>query len=150
MGSFINKVMGGGLLEGVSQIIGRFKLSPTEAATLAHEVKVLAASREAQMEQTFRAEMAAKEQIITSEMSQSDSYTKRARPSLVYVGLGAIVFNYCFIPLLQTIMEITVTPFALPSEFWAAWAGTVGLWSIGRSVERTGNKSKIVTLINGS
>jgi hypothetical protein len=150
MGGFISKIMGGGLLEGVSSIIGKFKLDPTEAATLAHEVKVLAASREAQMEQTFRTEMAAKQKIIVAEMNQSDSYTKRARPTLVYVGLSCITFNYCLIPLLQTLMGITVVPFALPLEFWTAWGGTVGLWSLGRSFEKTGVKNNVVRMINGS
>ena len=36
MGSFISKIMGGGLLEGVSSIIGKFKLDPTEAVSYTH------------------------------------------------------------------------------------------------------------------
>ena len=94
--------------------------------------------------------MEAKSAIIVAEMAQGDTFTKRARPMLVYVGLGAIVYNYCLVPTLMLFMSTPIQPFALPTEFWATWGGTMSLWSLGRTMERRGSRSKVTQVITGS
>ena len=96
------------------------------------------------MEETIRAELSAKERILVAELNQGDSYTKRARPTVVYAGLVMIAYNYCMAPSLG-IMRID-----LPTEFWAGWSGIVATWSIGRSVEKSGKGNKATKVITGS
>ena len=92
-------------------------------------------------------EIQAKRDIIVAELQHGDGFTKRARPMVVYVGLGAMVFNYCFIPFFKFIIgiiaqlggsTITITPepFALPPEFWWAWGGVLSIYVVGRSAEK--------------
>jgi hypothetical protein len=151
MGGLLTKIMGGGLLDGVASVISKFKLDPTKAAELEHDIRLLAAEREKAIESTFRSEMEAKARIIVSEMAQGDAFTKRARPMLVYVGLGAIVYNYCVVPTIQlTAGAPDIQPFTLPGEFWAAWGGTVGVWSLGRTMERRGAKDRLTKAITGN
>jgi hypothetical protein len=91
-------------------------------------------------------------------MDSGDNYTKRARPTLVYFGMVVIFFNYCLVPAAQALTSTLVEPFMLPLEFWVAWGGTVGIWSAGRSAEKTvatkprkegGLTDKLLSAING-
>ena len=98
----------------------------------------------AELEKTQRAELEAKQKIIVAEMQQGDNYTKRARPTVVYVGLAMIAVNYVLMPILGR------PAIPLPAEFWMAWGGVVSVWSIGRSAEKVGVKNKAVKTITGS
>jgi hypothetical protein len=109
----------------------------------------------------------AKSNIMVAEMQQSDLYTKRARPTLVYAGLLMIFINYVLFPFVARMVgafsdtmtvEVAKTltaPLALPTEFWAAWGGVCSVWVLGRSVEKRGvsatsNLGKVVGLITGN
>ena len=84
-----------------------------------------------------------KKSVILDELVLGDKYTRRARPSLIYFGLLVIFLNYCFVPLIQLLSGVLLPkPFELPAEFWWAWGGVVGTWSVGRSTERIKTKSK--------
>lgn len=94
----------------------------------------------------------AQKSIIVSEMQQSDNFTKRARPSVVYCGLGFIFLVHVAFPILSWFTKQQVpTTLVLPEAFWWAWSGCVGIWMIGRSVEKSGatglasDLAKIVT-----
>ncbi len=124
--SFISKIFGGGLKEvlgGVDSLIGRFKISPAEEEQFKLELERLLQQRDSEIEQTIRAELSAKERILVAELQQGDAYTKRARPTVVYVGLGFILLNYCIVPAIQAVAGKVVDPFPLPTEFWVAWGG---------------------------
>ena len=106
-------------------------------------------------------EMEAKRDIIVEELRQADLYTKRARPTVIYVGIGAIVFNHCLIPLLTTLAKIIaqiwgvtliidLQPFDLPDGFWYAWGGLVCTYVVGRSLEKRGVQGKAIELITGN
>ena len=69
---------------------------------------------------------------------------------MVYYGLLAIFFNYSLLPFLQWYGGETPKPFDLPTEFWVAWGGIVGTWSIGRSAERRGARNKVTSLVTGN
>ena len=114
-------------------------------------MQALLQQRDTEIEQTMRQELQAKESILVAELQQGDGYTKRARPTVVYYGLLAIFFNYSVIALRSMANGgETPKPFDLPTEFWIAWGGIVGTWSIGRSAERRGARNKVTSLVTGS
>ena len=114
----------------------------------------------------------AQKEIIVAEMNQSDTYTKRARPSVIYAGLLFIGLVYVVIPsIIKAILAISIatkapgelattkaviaelaglTRLELPTEFWVAWGSVVSIWSIGRSVEKKGMANKLVSMITGN
>ncbi len=91
----------------------------------------------------------AQKSIIVAEMQQGDDYTKRARPTLVYAGLIFIFLVHVFLPIIAFYKGGPIPVLSLPEEFWWAWGSVVGIWSIGRSIERNGVGGKIVGAITG-
>ena len=83
-------------------------------------------------------------------MQQGDSYTKRARPTIVYAGLAAIFLVHVIAPILSAFLSNTVPSITLPEEFWYTWGGICGVWMVGRSAERIGLKSRIVDIVTGN
>ena len=153
-----------GLLDGLGGIIDQLHLSKEEKQQFSLQMEQLLQQRDTEIEETIRAELQAKERVLVAELAQGDSYTKRARPTVVYVGLAVIVFNYCIVPLVlkaisliaqygdgdPSLASITFEPLALPVEFWVGWSGIVATWSIGRSAEKRGIRNKAVQLITGT
>ena len=104
--------------------------------------------------------------IIVAEMVQGDNYTKRARPTLVYVGLAAMVVNNIVLPFVIDMIMIfyalnhftieqlkklsEVGEYNMPAEFWIAWGGAVSIWSIGRSAERRGAIGRVLSMVTGN
>lgn len=157
-GSFIDKV---------SVAAKRFITTDKDRNDFALELEGLLQARDSEIEQTIRAELSAKERVMVAELQQSDNYTKRARPTVVYAGLAFIAFNYVLVPFLGLIVGLivgsvgingvtsddlaTVTkPLELPVEFWTAWGGICATWVIGRSAEKRGDRNKLVTAITGT
>jgi hypothetical protein len=105
-----------------------------------------------------------KERVMTAELAQGDLFTKRARPTIVYTGLAAIVLNHVIFPqfvyfsnMILTTLTLPVlgTPpsIELPTEFWWAWTGVCSVYAIGRSAEKVkvgGMAGKIAGMITGS
>ncbi|SPD73799.1 conserved hypothetical protein [uncultured Desulfobacterium sp.] len=88
--------------------------------------------------------------IIVAEMQQSDNFTKRARPTIVYAGLSFIFFVHVFLPLLAFITKNPMPSLTLPNEFWVTWGGVCSIWVIGRSAEKYGITNKITGMITGN
>lgn len=148
MGWFSDMFAGGveGILGGVKGIISEFHLAPEKEAEINVKLQALIQQRLADLESTARTELQAKERVLTAELQQGDNYTKRARPTVVYLGLLFIMWNYCVVPLWHQ------TALPLPTEFWVAWGGIVGTWAIGRSAEKIkvgGTVGKIGRAITG-
>jgi hypothetical protein len=153
-----------GLLDGLGGIIDQFHLSPEQKEQFKLQMQALLQKRDDRIQETLRSELAAKERVLVAELSQGDNYTKRARPTVVYVGLAVIVFNYCIVPVLLKLGGLIATlgghtaaldsigyePLTLPVEFWLGWSGIVATWSIGRSAEKRGIRNKAVSMITGS
>jgi hypothetical protein len=87
--------------------------------------------------------------IIVSEMQQTDNYTKRARPTLVYAGLLFIFLVHVIFPIAAFYTNKPTPEISLPPEFWWAWSGVCGVWIIGRSAEKRGATNKLVSMITG-
>ncbi len=84
----------------------------------------------------------AKEKIMVAELQQTDNYTKRARPTIIYGGLAILALNHVLLPWAAWFgihifsKAINLPSITLPSEFWIAWGGVCGVYAFGRSKEK--------------
>ena len=92
----------------------------------------------------------AQKEIIVAEMNQGDKFTKRARPMVVYAGLGFIFLVHVFLPMFSHFKGTAIPTLSLPQEFWWAWSSVVGIWAIGRSCEKYGASNKLISTITGN
>ncbi|ACL05250.1 conserved hypothetical protein [Desulfatibacillum aliphaticivorans] len=111
----------------------------------------------------------AKRDIMVAEASQDDKWTKRARPAIIYCGLAFIFIVHVFFPIVTKSIILGCLIFApekltpevmaalksymdlsLPTAFWTAWGGAVSIYAIGRTAEKRGVQSKLVSLITGN
>jgi hypothetical protein len=144
------------VVDGIAHVADRFIETPDERSAFKLQVKSLVERRNSELEQTLRAELGAKERILVAELKQGDAYTKRARPSVVYVGLVFIGINYVLVPLVSRLLQfkwpgLSVEPLAdLPVEFWAAWGGICTTWVIGRSAEKRGSRNRAIEAVTGN
>lgn len=144
MPKWIDRIMGKGIADSAEKIgnmverVGAGHLGKKELRLELE--KLLAADRERASAEIVT-EIAAKERILVAELQQSDAYTKRARPTIVYVGLLASIAD-----------GIGYIDFTMPDQFWPVWAGVAGLWVIGRSAEKVkvnGTAGKVAAAITG-
>lgn len=164
--SWIGNLLGGSagtIINEVGNIADKFHLSGEEKQQFKLEMEALLQKRDSEIEQTVRKELEAKERVLVAELNQGDNYTKRARPTVVYFGLGLIFLNYCLVPGIQFLRgtatatcgsdgkQCAITSgIQLPDEFWWAWGGIVGTWAIGRSLEKTGASNRVSRAITGN
>jgi hypothetical protein len=157
MGFNLASILGSNLGEVVKDVVGTFKLSPEKKAELqaevdknAHEIAVKEYELQVKLEDSVQSLIDAQKSIIVAEMQQADTFTKRARPMMVYAGLLFIFLNHVILPYISYFVGKNVPPIVLPDQFWWAWTGVCGIWMIGRSAEKMGNTSKLVKQITGS
>ena len=141
------ELIGSGVSKLAEAIFGGIdSISTTEEEKLAAKArmaKVITAYEKDLMDYVRGIEEAQRD-VIVAELKQDDKYTKRARPTVVYVGLAAFIFNYVLIPNLGQVLallglgaaSVTLVPIAFPTAFWVAWGGVTGTWAIGRSAEK--------------
>jgi hypothetical protein len=149
----LSKIFGGGtaaVVNGIGGIIDKFKLDPSEKENFKSEFEKLLRDKDVELEKTLRSELETKQKIMVTELSQGDNYTKRARPTIVYSGLAFIFINYCLVPIVQSIAGAHIDPLKLPVEFWVAWGGVVGVYGIGRSIEKRGIRNVFTQAATGN
>ena len=134
----------------VGDVVDRFHLSGEEKQRFKLEMEALLQQRDSEIEQTLRSELQAKERILVAELQQGDTYTKRARPTVVYAGLGFTLFNYTIVPVISKMNGIDISPLELPPEFWYGWSGIVATWSVGRTMEKRGASNPFSRTVTGS
>ncbi|ACF13511.1 conserved hypothetical protein [Chloroherpeton thalassium ATCC 35110] len=139
-----------GILEGVNSLVSKFKLSPKEQEAFELQVKALLQQQHAELEATYRKEVEAKMEIMKAELVQGDTYTKRARPTIVYAGLIFIFIVHVLFPIIVYLSGHPVPDIQLPDDFWWAWGSVVSVYGIGRSVEKFGAQNKVTNLITGT
>lgn len=141
----------GSFIESVANAADRFIETPEDKANFKLQLESLLQQRDSEIEQTIRAELQAKERMMVAELQQDDNYTKRARPTVVYAGLGFIFLNYVLFPLAALLTGVESKPLAnLPAEFWMAWGGICSSWVIGRSMEKRGVRNPVISTITGT
>jgi hypothetical protein len=151
--SLLSKIAGaftGGLADSIADVADKFIETPDEKRAFKLAVEQEISRRVQQGEETARAEINARAQVITAELQQDDLYTKRARPTLIYFGMLMIALNYFVVPLIQMISGLEISPFEIPFEFWVAWGGAVSVYTIGRSMEKKGSSSAFSQVVTGN
>jgi len=157
---------GTNVLDSLSDVVDRFITNPDERKAFEMELKrieeqhrqnqrqflsemeQLTQKRESEIEQTIRAELKVQESILVAELQQGDRYTKRARPTVIYVGLFFILLELFGIRhiildqlnLGENALNIIQGSDAIFKTFLAAWAGVVGVYAVGRSIEKRGTR----------
>ncbi|MFV0591193.1 MAG: 3TM-type holin [Draconibacterium sp.] len=148
------KLFGQGITEVVSSVgdvVDRFTLTKEEKQEFKLEMQSSLMKLEGELEETYRKELDARQEIIKAEMAQGDLYTKRARPTIVYAGMLFIFFVYVLVPVIAYIGGANEMPkIELPSEFWWAWGTVVGVYGVGRTAEKMGVTNKLTNFITGS
>jgi len=125
-------------------------MTPAEKAAAQGKIEERIAQRDKALLDTQKS-------VIVAEMNQSDNYTKRARPTIVYFGLAAIGIVHVLLPVIAWIVLVStgkpltdMPTITLPGHFWTAWGGVCSIWVIGRSAEKRGVTNKRVGLITGN
>lgn len=148
--SKISSLFTGGIVDTVANVADRFIETDDEKRQFKLQIEAELSKRVAEAEATTRSIIDARAKVITAELQQGDNYTKRARPTLIYFGMGMICINYLIIPLIQTVKGVAIAPFILPTEFWVAWGGAVSVYTIGRSFEKSGASNKFSRVSTGN
>ena len=151
--SWLSSILGGGIGEIIGKvggIVDNLNLSGEEKQQFKLQLESLLQKRDSEVEQTIRIELQAKERVLVAELQQGSTFTKSARPMVVYSGLAFIGINYVIVPIIGLLNGMTIPPLELPVEFWAGWSGIVATWSIGRSFEKRGTQNRVTSAITGS
>ena len=139
----ISSILGGGVGELFSKIVGVFKLSPERAAefaslreTHAVELQKLQIELETKLQDSISREIEAASANIRAEASSGDKFTSRARPSFIYVMLGIFICNYIVFPLMSR------PPLAFPEPlFWLFGSCMLG-YTGARTWEKLASNAK--------
>ena len=73
-------------------------------------------------------------QNIRAEEGSGDKFTVRARPSVIWMGVLLIFWNYALVPVFG--FRWHMTPCALPDAFWWTWGTVVTGYVFSRSTEK--------------
>lgn len=140
MANWLNKILGAGVTEGI-RAVGEVMEKHTGKKERDIAVgKMLVEQANAQMA-LIKEELGVRERIMVAELTQDDKYTKRARPTIVYVGLLAMIVD-----------GVQAIPFIMPEMFWDGWMVAVSVWAVGRTAEKIGAAGKlgdIASMITG-
>ena len=138
-------IFGGNIADGVAKIISLFKLDPNVAAQHAEELAKIQADLVAKQMDAATAEVQAARDTIVAEAQSGDSYTRRARPSFMYLVEFILAFNFIILPLIQMLSHQALSPMALPSPllwlFGSAILGYTGARSWDKFMEAPGDSS---------
>jgi hypothetical protein len=177
--SFISKISefisgaGTNLIDSVSGAVDKFVTTAEEKEKLKQELlriqgeqqknqrnfilrmEELTQQREKEIEVTIRQELNAKKEVLLAELKQDDRYTKRARPTVVYVGLIFILLEllglrHIIMHYLNIDSEIIANSDQIFKMFLGVWGSVLGVYSIGRSVEKRGTRNAWTSFITGN
>uniref|UniRef100_A0A6M3IIH3 Putative holin n=1 Tax=viral metagenome TaxID=1070528 RepID=A0A6M3IIH3_9ZZZZ len=141
----------GGVADFAKSVVDRIwppAADPKDKLAAQVAMEQLLESRESQLLDTQKS-------IIVAELQQGDKYTKRARPSIIYMGLGSFALVSVIVPVCSWVLTLCGLPNTLPDikfpeAFWAAWGATASVWSLGRTAERWKIGGKLLNIINGN
>ena len=164
---------GTNLIDSLSDVVDTFVTTKEEKAKIKQELlriqeeqkqnqrnflmrmEELTQQREKEVEQTIRQELNAKKDVMMAELNQDDKYTKRARPTVVYVGLLFILLEllglrHIIMTYLKVDAEIIANSDQIFKMFLGVWGSVIGVYSIGRSAEKRGTRNSWIPVITGS
>lgn len=162
--SIISLVSGsaGSVIDSVADVVDRFVTTSDEKAELQKEllkikneydkqannytkdIMTLIQKREADIEDTIRTEMKSKAEIMIAELKQDDKYTKRARPTIIYVGLALLMLDflglrYIIFHFLDLPKEMVANSDKVFMMFLGVWGTVASVYGIGRTLEKRGS-----------
>ena len=82
--------------------------------------------------------------IVKAEMLQ-DKFTKRARPTIMYLFAFIILMNYCVMPIISVLFHLNLGVIELPGVAWDVFKVVFSVYAISRTAEKT---DVIASLIN--
>ena len=133
MGISLQEILGANLGEAFKEIVSAFKCDPTIKEQLIAQI-------DANKDTLLQKEMDLNAKLndvaganIRAEQQSGDKYVTRARPSVIWWGLGLIVFNYGVVNLVSHWTK--VTPVDLPQAFWWTWGTVVTGYVFNRSAQ---------------
>lgn len=133
MGIGISDILGGSLFDSVGKIISQFHMSPEDKAKVQAELEAQkAAIQTAENDYNAKLNDIAGQNIRAEEQS-GDKYTVRARPSVIWVGLAVIVWNYC---LMNFLTRWGFTVMNLPDAFWWTFSTVTTGYVFNRTAEK--------------
>lgn len=147
---WLGKIFGGSdVVEKIGGVVNKFSENHLGKKELTLEIeKILAEDRKA-LHSEVVAELGAKERVLVAELAQGNTYTKAARPTVVYTGLAVLLINHVILPWTSHFAGMEIPEIKIPMEFWIGWSGIVATWSIGRDTVRTGARNKFATAVTG-
>lgn len=142
--NWLNKLFSAGVGQAVEQIGGvveRVSAGHLGKKEMQLELEKMLHERDTALIAQLTTEITSKEKIMVAELQQGDKFTKRARPTIVYVGLLAALFDG---------LGYDWAKFTMPPDFWYIWGGVCSVWVIGRSAEKYGAANGLVKAITGN
>lgn len=119
------------------------------------EIEKVISEREKQIHDTYRSEINASKEIIIAELRQSDLYTKRARPTVIYAGLVVVLlelfglriavlnYNHASVDIINSSTDIL-------NAFLYMWGAVAGAYALGRTAEKRGISNTVTQLATGN
>lgn len=141
---------GEGILRGAGDVLDKLFTNKEEKGLILLELEKVINARLSETEATLRHRNEMTVRVIEAEMAQGDKWTKRARPSIIYVGL---LIAFCQMVVMPTMLILQfITPedaevyktYGSHELFWGAWAAVAGIYSWGRSQEKKTTRAALM------
>lgn len=117
----LSDIIGGNIADGVAKIISLFKLDPNVAAQNAEKLTEIQADIVKKSMDAATAEVQAARDTIVADAQSGDKFTRRARPSFIYLVEAVLAYNYIVAPLIHR------QPFVLPDPIiWLFGSAVLG------------------------
>jgi hypothetical protein len=124
----------GPAFDGISKLIGQFHMSPEEKLQ-AQQAIADAAQKARSAAQDYDVQLnSIAGQNIRAEEGSGDKFTVRARPSVIWMGVLLIFWNYAIVPTFGH--KWAMVPATLPDAFWWTWGTVVTGYVFSRSTEK--------------
>lgn len=121
-------------LDSVTALIGQFHMSPEEKAQAQQAIADASAAAQKQAQDYDVQLNAIAGQNIRQEEGSGDAFTVRARPSVIWMGVLLIFWNYALVPTFG--IKWRMVPVNLPDAFWWTWGTVVTGYVFSRSTEK--------------
>jgi hypothetical protein len=142
-------------LDKVTNLIDNLTLSREEKEEFSLQLQSQLIQQQQLIEESFQTALTSRAEIIKSELTQGDAFTKRARPMIIYGGLLFILIVHVLVPVSYLFLQGQLPEgvdqlITLPEEFWWAWGTVVGVYGAGRSAEKLGAANRFTQFVTGS
>ena len=124
------------IIEPVTNLIDDLTTSDEERLEAKAKIKQIENNLAVKMMEYEQNVITKKAEIMVAELDQSDNYTKRARPTIVYAGLAILAINNIVLPWVTHFLGEVIPKIDIPSEFWIAWGGVTGVYAFQRTQEK--------------